>query len=99
MRPISAVPLALTTLAKLTVWVGGNPAPTPTATIDHAFVIITPSAMRRSRPTPPLVGIRTSANEVDSRSSIATQFVFSGEALIQANGLDDPVNCRLDRCH
>jgi hypothetical protein len=71
-RPISAVPLALTTLAKLTACVRGDPAPTPTATIDHAFVIITPSAMRRSRPTPPLVGIRTFVKEVDSRSSIAT---------------------------
>jgi LysM repeat protein len=94
-HPLAPVPralLALLALLALSACARGDAAPpTPSATIDDTFVVVTPTPGAPARRTPAPAGTRTYVVEPgDTLSSIAARFGVSEEALIQANGVTDP---------
>jgi nucleoid-associated protein YgaU len=89
----SSVSLAFVTIAALVACERGDadPSPTPTATIDDTFVIVTLTPDPSARRTPTVEVTRTYVvEEGDTLSSIAAAFGMTEEALIEANGLTDP---------
>jgi LysM repeat protein len=89
-HPLSSAPLALVTIAALAACERGDSAPTPTATIDDTFVIVTPTTGTSARRTPTLEDTRIYVVEPgDTLSSIAAQFGVTEEALVQLNNLAD----------
>jgi hypothetical protein len=69
----------------------GNAKPTPTATIDDTFVIVTATAGAAPRRTPTVEGSRIYVVAAsDARTPAAAQFGRSEEPVIQVDGLADP---------